>query len=101
MASALSQRRFLSETTSYTYAEGNGFDLITRGDAFINSPDLTKYEEMLSLGVEYVLIDKRESFSPLLSNWGTVLLENESGLLLELSLKNRSSFLKNNEFIPN
>ena len=101
MASALSQRRFLSETTSYTYDEGNGFDLITRGDAFINSPDLPKYEEMLSLGVEYVLIDKRESFSPLLSNWGTVLLENESGLLLKLSLKNRSSFLKNNEFTPN
>jgi hypothetical protein len=101
MATAFSERRILSETTSYTYDEGNGLDLIIKGDAFLNSPDRARFNDMRSLGVEYVLIDKRETYSPEISRWGSVVFENDSGLLLKLFSKSHSTFLKNSEFIPN
>jgi len=101
MATALSERRILSETTSYTYDEGNELDLINRGDAFLNSPNRARFKDMHSLGVEYVLIDKRETYSPEISKWGSVIFENGSGLVLKLTLNNHLTFLKNNEFIPN
>lgn len=84
MASALSERRFLAETSSYTYNLDDGTRLMSLSDEFIESPNRDRFQTVRRLGVDYVMVDKREPFSRKLHLWGTIEFENEAGLILKL-----------------
>ncbi|MBD3752568.1 MAG: hypothetical protein IE935_09100 [Micrococcales bacterium] len=91
---AFTERRVLVEGYSYDYGWGRNplnygapFGdpaLLAANDAFIADPDPTECRIFIDRGVSWVFADKRESWSPRLVDYGTVLVDNSEALVVEL-----------------
>ena len=84
MFSAVSERRFLTESRLYSWRNTEPVDHLELSDKFIAAPSEILYSALKELGVDFVFVDKRERFSQSLSNFGNIIFEHKDCLILKL-----------------
>ena len=86
MFSAVSERRFLTESRLYSWRNTQPVDYLELSDKFIATPTDVLFSKLKNLGVDFAFVDKRQPFSKNLLNFGQIVFEQEDCLVLKLGI---------------